>query len=300
MKSYSLLLFVLLSSLYCSTSSALTSKAFIQCLNAHYSEDSTPISQVIYTPKNSSYTSVLEFSIQDLRFNDPSRTKPLVIVTPVRESQIQTVLYCAKKHKIQIRIRGGGHDFEGLSYSSTSPIQFVMIDMLNLRSVDVDVANGTAWVGSGANLGELYYRIAEKSSTYGFPGGVWVTVGTGGFLSGGGYGTLKRKYGLGADNVLDARFIDVNGRILDRESMGEDLFWAIRGGIASNFGVVIAWKLKLVAVPEIVTIFGVKRTLEQNGTELLHKWQTIAPQLDRDLYLRAEIITVTQDGIRTV
>ena len=33
---------------------------------------------------------------------------------------------------------------------------------------------------------------------------------------------------------------------------------------------------------------------------MLHKWQTIAPQLDRDLYLRAEFITVTQDGIRTV
>ncbi|KAM7507626.1 hypothetical protein LguiA_018079 [Lonicera macranthoides] len=300
MKSYSLPLFVLLFSLYCSVSSALTSKAFIKCLQTHYSPDSNPISQVIYTPKNSSYNSVLAFSIQDLRFASPSRTKPLVIVTPVHESQIQTVLYCAKKHKIQIRIRGGGHDFEGLSYSSPSPIKFVMIDMINFRSVDVDVASGTAWVGSGANLGELYYRIAEKSSTYGFPGGVWATVGTGGFISGGGYGTLKRKYGLGADNVIDARFMDVNGRIMDKESMGEDLFWAIRGGIASNFGIVIAWKVKLVAVPEIVTIFGVRRTLEQNGTALLHKWQTIAPKLDRDLYLRAEIITVNQDGKRTV
>ncbi|KAM7510934.1 hypothetical protein LguiB_009809 [Lonicera macranthoides] len=300
MKSYSLLLFVLLSSLYCATSSALTSDAFIQCLNAQYSEHPAPISQVIYTPKNSSYNSVLAFSIQNLRFASSSRTKPAVIVTPVHESQIQTVLYCAKKHNIQIRIRAGGHDFEGLSYSTVSPIDFVMIDMINFRSVEVDVASGTAWVGSGASFGELYYRIAEKSSTYGFPGGFWATVCTGGLIGGGGYGTLKRKYGLAADNVIDARFMDVNGRILDKESMGEDLFWAIRGGIASNFGIVIAWKVKLVDVPKIVTVFAVRQTLEQNGTALLHKWQTVAPKLDRDLYLRTSITAVTQDGIRTV
>ncbi|KAM7510939.1 hypothetical protein LguiB_009814 [Lonicera macranthoides] len=212
----------------------------------------------------------------------------------------RALLYCAKKHNIQIRIRSGGHDFEGLSYSTVSPIEFVMIDMINFRSVDVDAASGTAWVGSGTSLGELYYRIAEKSSTYGFPGGFWATVCTGGLLDGGGYGTLKRKYGLAADNVIDARFMDVNGRILDKESMGEDLFWAIRGGIASNFGIVIAWKVKLVAIPKIVTVFAVRRTLEQNGTALLHKWQTVAPKLDRDLYLRTSITAVTQDGIRTV
>ncbi|MBA0773677.1 hypothetical protein Gotri_008934 [Gossypium trilobum] len=31
--------------------------------------------------------------------------------------------------------------------------------------------------------------------------------------------------------------------------MGEDLFWAIRGGGGGSFGIVLAWKLKLVPVP---------------------------------------------------
>ncbi|KAM7530771.1 hypothetical protein LguiB_034181 [Lonicera macranthoides] len=300
MESSSLLLFVLFSSVLCAASSAPTSKAFVKCLNTHYSQESTPISEVIYTPKNSSYTSVLEFTIQDLRFASPSTNKPIVIVTPVHESQIKTVLYCAKKLKIQIRIRCGGHDFEGLSFTSKSPKPFVIIDMINLRSIDVDVASGTAWIGGGASLGEVYYRIAEKSSTYGFTGGVWSTVGIGGFISGGGYGSLKRKYGLGADNVIDVRFMDVEGKILDKNSMGEDLFWAIRGGIASNFGVVIAWKVRLVAVPKIVTVFAVQRTLEQNGTALLHKWQSVAPTIDRDLYLRVQFLVVNQNGQRTV
>ncbi|KAM7485278.1 hypothetical protein LguiA_001287 [Lonicera macranthoides] len=253
---------------------------FLQCLNNH----STSISQVIYTPKNSSYSSILNSAIYNQRFTSPNTPKPMLIVTPVHESQIQAVIYCSKRHGLHMSIRGGGHDFEGLSY--VSKVAFVLLDMFNLRSISVDVGNRTAWVQGGANLGELYYSIAEKSSTLGFPGGIWATVGVGGHLSGGGYGLMKRKYGLAADQVIDARLIDVNGRILDRKSMGEDLFWAIRGGGGSTFGVIIAWKVMLVEVPKIVTVFRVNRTFEQNAVKLLHRWQYVAPNIDNDLYIR--------------
>ncbi|MFQ6638101.1 hypothetical protein Gotur_013006, partial [Gossypium turneri] len=49
--------------------------------------------------------------------------------------------------------------------------------------------------------------------------------------------------------------------------MGEDLFWAIRGGGGGSFGVVLAWKLKLVAVPAIVTVFTVSKTVKSNENE---------------------------------
>ncbi|MFQ6638102.1 hypothetical protein Gotur_013002 [Gossypium turneri] len=49
--------------------------------------------------------------------------------------------------------------------------------------------------------------------------------------------------------------------------MGEDLFWAIRGGGGGSFGIVLAWKLKLVAVPAIVTVFTVSKTVNSNEDE---------------------------------
>lgn len=66
-----------------------TDDDFLECL-IHNSDNATSISQVIYSPNNSSYTSVLQFSINNLRFISPSTPKPRFIVTPINESQIQT------------------------------------------------------------------------------------------------------------------------------------------------------------------------------------------------------------------
>ncbi|MBA0621887.1 hypothetical protein Godav_007470, partial [Gossypium davidsonii] len=49
--------------------------------------------------------------------------------------------------------------------------------------------------------------------------------------------------------------------------MGEDLFWAIRGGGGGSFGIVLAWKLKLVTVPAIVTVFTVSKTVNSSEDE---------------------------------
>ncbi|RDX69056.1 hypothetical protein CR513_51876, partial [Mucuna pruriens] len=272
---------------------------FVQCLYS-YSHNNSSISKVVYTQTNSSYSSILQLSIQNLRFVSNTTPKPLVIVTPREVSHIQAAIICSQRHGLQIRTRSGGHDFEGLSYVAEVP--FVIIDLINYREIDIDVNKSIAWVESGATVGELYYRISEKSKTLGFPAGVCSTVGVGGQFGGGGYGYLLRKYGLAADNIIDAYIIDVKGRLLDREAMGEDLFWAIRGGGGASFGVILAWKIKLVPVPSTVTVFRVKRTLEQNATKLIHRWQLVGSKLDEDIGLNIvlHMVNSSKEGEFTI
>ncbi|XP_021820247.1 berberine bridge enzyme-like 21 [Prunus avium] len=267
---------------------------FLQCLNTNTNPSSTQLSNIIYAQNNPSYSSVLRAYIRNSRFNTTSTPKPVLIVTPSAASHVQASVVCAKQLGIQLRIRSGGHDYEGLSYWSDQT--FIVLDMFNLRSVTVDIEDSSVWVQAGATLGELYYRISEKSKVHGFPAGVCPTVGIGGHISGGGYGNMLRKFGLAVDNVLDAQIVDAKGRLLDRKAMGEDLFWAIKGGGGGSFGVIVAYKLKLVSVPETVTVFQAARTLEENATDFVLRWQEVAPTTDDGLFMRM----LLQPGSNTV
>ncbi|KAK1565222.1 hypothetical protein Q3G72_021614 [Acer saccharum] len=271
-------------------------QTLIQCLSQHSIPSST-----IHTPNNSSFSSVLVSRAQNPRFVEPAVPKPELIFTPLSESHVQAAVICSKEFGIHMRVRSGGHDFEGVSYVSIIETPFIVLDLTNLRSISVNINDNSAWVQVGATLGELYYRIAEKSNVHGFPAGICPTVGVGGHITGGGYGILMRKYGLAADNVIDARIVDVNGRVLDRAAMGEDLFWAIRGSGGGSFGVILSWKIKLVAVPDTVTVFTVTKTLEQGDTKLLYRWQQVADKLDENLLIRVLMqVTNTSTSERIV
>ncbi|KAG8639237.1 hypothetical protein MANES_14G125200v8 [Manihot esculenta] len=267
-------------------------ESFLQCLQNN-TNPQDHISDFVYSQTNASYTSVLQAYIRNARLINSTtpKPKPLIILAPTQISHVQASVICSKKVGYQLKIRSGGHDYEGISYSSDDP--FFLLDMFNLRSVDVDVKNESAWVQTGATLGEVYYRIWEKSKAHGFPAGICPTVGVGGHFSGGGYGNMLRKFGLAVDNVLDAQIVDANGKLLDRKAMGEDLFWAIRGGGGASFGVIISYKIKLVLVPEIVTVFKVERFIEDNATDVAYKWQLVAPKTDKNLFMRMLLQPVT-------
>ncbi|PHT98816.1 Reticuline oxidase [Capsicum chinense] len=161
---------------------------------------------------------------------------------------------------------------------------------MQLDRVSLDLRSGTAWVQGGATLGQTYYAISQASNVRGFAAGSCPTVGVGGHISGGGFGFLSRKYGLAADNVVDALLVDAQGRILDRESMGEEVFWAIRGGGGGIWGIIYAWKIRLLEVPKTLTSFVVSRPGSKSVvSRLVHKWQFVAPKLVDDFYLSVSI-----------
>jgi hypothetical protein len=255
-------------------------------------------------PSSPSYTPLLDSSIRNLRFELPTVNKPAAIVVPATRRDLQRAVLCARNSSLAIRVRSGGHSYEGQSYTTQNRVPFALIDLSGLNRVRVDGASGTAWVESGATLGEVYRAVGRSSRALAFPAGSCATVGVGGHAAGGGFGLLSRKFGLAADNVLDAVLVDAGGRALTRDTMHGDVFWAIRGGGGGSWGVVYAWKFRLVPVPDSVTVFSVVRT---GPTELVaglvHRWQYVGPSLPDEFYLSAYIPTPTgrsSDGNHSV
>ncbi|CAN0907439.1 Tetrahydroberberine oxidase [Linum grandiflorum] len=278
------LIFTLILVSFLSSGASTGQDDFFRCLYSETTTSPDP-SNLIFTPNSELYSSVLRFSIQNERFNNTVR--PIAIITPHTVTQIQSTVLCSRNHGgLQLRVRSGGHDYEGLSYVSSSSEPFLLLDLVNFRNVTVDVPTNSAWVQAGAVLGEVYHGIASASSNLAFPAGICPSVGVGGHISGGGYGMLLRKYGMAADNILDAHLVDAQGRLLDRAAMGEDVFWAIRGGGGNTYGVVVSWKLNLVSIPAgRVTVFSVSRTTEEKVTRLVERYQHVADKLTDDIVI---------------
>ncbi|CAN4093858.1 unnamed protein product [Withania somnifera] len=246
----------------------------------------------VYRTKDAYYNYLLDFSIQNLRFVESFMPKPTVIIVPESKEQLVSSVLCCTQGSYEIRVRCGGHSYEGTSSVSLDGTDspFVVIDLMKLDRVTLDLQSGTAWVQGGATLGQTYYAISQASNVHGFAAGSCPTVGVGGHISGGGFGFLSRKYGLAADNVVDALLVDAKGRVLDRKSMGEEVFWAIRGGGGGIWGIIYAWKIRLLKVPKTVTSFLVSRPGSNNYvSRLVHKWQLVAPKLDDEFYLSVSI-----------
>lgn len=262
----------------------------ISCLHDRGLKNITTMS----SSSTSEYDVLLNFSLQNLRFAEPGVRKPYVIVIPQSKEQVKNSVVCCVKNRWEIRVRSGGHSYEGLSY--TSDVPFVLIDLMNFDNVHVDIKSMTAWVEAGATLGQVYSGIANKTNNNGFPAGTCPTIGSGGHFAGGGLGFLSRKYGLAADNVIDALLVNASGEIMDKKAMGDDVFWALRGGGGGSWGVVIAWKIKLVRVPTILTAFEVSRTGRDVVTDIIHRWQYIWPFVEEDLFMRVQFFGITVEG----
>ncbi|CAO2189689.1 unnamed protein product [Urochloa humidicola] len=106
-------------------------------------------------PASPSFNPLLLSSLRYLRFISPSVGKPSAIVLPSSQIDLQRAVLCAVNASLAIRVRAGGHSYEGLSYTSENHVPFAIIDVSNLNQIRVDAATATVWAESGATLGEL-------------------------------------------------------------------------------------------------------------------------------------------------
>ncbi len=188
--------------------------------------------------------------------------RPGVIVRPTDASDVSRVVVLARETGLAIAVRGGGHSLAGHSL----PNGGIMLDLRDMRALQIDPEQRTAWAEAGLTAGEYTIAAARYGLATGF--GDTGSVGIGGITLGGGVGFLSRKHGLTIDSLLAAEVVTADGQIrMVDESNSPDLFWAIRGG-GGNFGVAtrflfrlhdvrqfVGGLLFLPATPEVITAF---------------------------------------------
>lgn len=114
----------------------------------------------------------------------PWSPHPLAIVRCRRAEDVAEALSLARRLRIPVTPRSGGHCFAGRSSSAG-----VVVDVSPMQKVDV--AGDVAMVGAGVRLGTLYDGLDRHSRTV--PTGCGDTVGIAGLTLGGGIGVLGRR-----------------------------------------------------------------------------------------------------------
>ena len=169
--------------------------------------------------------------------------RPGLIVRVAGPADIASAIAHARDNGLDLAIRSGGHS--GAGFSSTEG--GLVIDVRDLRGIDIDPEARTVWAGAGVTAVELTRALEPDQLIVGF--GDVGTVGVSGITLGGGVGYLSRKHGLTVDSLLAAEIVTADGKLLLADADNHpDLFWALRGG-GGNFGVVTRLKYRLHPLP---------------------------------------------------
>jgi FAD/FMN-containing dehydrogenase len=172
---------------------------------------------------------------------------PAAIVRVANTNDIAAVIRLARETGVPLSIRSGGHSATGQSLNDGG----LVIDLHELKGIELDVTGKTVWAGAGLTAEELSKAVAAHDLAIGF--GDTGSVGIGGITLGGGVGYLGRKFGLTIDSLLAAELVTADGEVLRvDENSNPDLFWAIRGG-GGNFGVATRFKYRL---HDLGTVYG--------------------------------------------
>jgi FAD/FMN-containing dehydrogenase len=178
-------------------------------------------------------------------WNRDVQRQPAVIVRCTRVDDIANTVRFARSQNLPLAVRGGGYSPAGMSTSDG-----VVADLRPMRSVRVDPLGRTAVVGAGATWGSV--DIATQRHGFAIPGVPVSHIGVAGSTIGGGFGHLRRAYGLACDNLIGAELVTAESeRIVTSGDERPELLWGLRGG-GGNFGVVTSLRFQLRPLPEPV------------------------------------------------
>jgi FAD/FMN-containing dehydrogenase len=200
--------------------------------------------------------------------------RPALVVRPRDPGEVAAALEHAVRHDLAVSVRSGGHSPVGASTNDGG----MVIDLAHLDGVEVlDGVRRVVRVGAGATWGGV--AAALDAHGWALTSGDTTGVGVGGLTLGGGFGWMVRRNGLTIDNLVSARVVTADGRLLTASAEEHpDLFWALRGG-GGSFGVVVDFDF---VVQPVATVHHGSITYQlDDPAALLARWRDamrVAPE----------------------
>lgn len=226
-------------------------------------------------------------------YNRSIQKYPVAIVYCLCVRDVQNAVHWAQKHGVQIRIRSGGHNYEGYSIGNA----VLVVDISKMNKIRLHRESHSVAIQAGATNEQVYRKLA--SAGLAFPGGSCPTVGVSGYTMGGGWNYFCRYWGLGCDWLTEVQIVNWQGKVITASKhRNRSLFRAVRGGGDGNFGVVVSMEFRLPSTPGKVTYFTIGRTnaTAQMQIDFLAAWQEWLPDLDSRMTLRPSLYQSSTDG----
>lgn len=170
---------------------------------------------------------------------------PAAIAFCETPQDVRTCVLFTQVCGLPLRVRSGGHNLNGWSTGEGLIIDVGRIAHTTVTGRTVRVGPGSQSVDALSALAPLGLQLVT---------GTCPTVRAGGFISGGGVGFQTRPFGTASDQVVSAKVVLADGRIVNCSATSEpDLYWAVRGGGGGNFGIVVDFEVRPVEAPRMVT-----------------------------------------------
>ena len=217
-------------------------------------------------------------------FNGMIDRRPAMIMKCSDTFDVITAVNHARGQNLALSVYGGGHGVTGSAVVDGG----VCIDLRAINEITVDPSSRTAWVGGGCTWGQV--DAATQEHGLAVTGGRVSTTGVAGLTLGSGSGWLERAYGFSCDNLVSAKLVTADGRlVVAAEDENPDLFWALRGG-GGNFGIVTELVFALHEVGPIV-LGGMLMYPAAMAAELVRFWRDFMSDASREIGSAVALIT---------
>jgi FAD/FMN-containing dehydrogenase len=171
-------------------------------------------------------------------FNTMIDRHPAFIARCATVDDIVHALAFAREQGLVLSVKCTGHNVAGFAVCDGG----LVIDLSLMKAIAVNPSARTVRVEAGCTWGEVNDVLQPHGLAA--AGGFVSITGVSGLTLGGGLGWLVRKHGLALDNLISARVVLADGRVVTAsEDQNPDLFWGLRGG-GGNFGIVTEFEFK--------------------------------------------------------